>query len=41
VASSEAVWQRYLQGQLIWAAVVIGVYVVVRTYRRWLDALGG
>jgi hypothetical protein len=41
VASSDAVWQRYLQGQLIWAAVVVGVYLVVRTYRRWLAALGG
>lgn len=41
VSSSEAVWQRYLQGQLIWAAVVIGVYLAVRAYRRWLDALAG
>ena len=36
----EAVWLTYIKGQITYAVIVVCVYLVVRTYRRWLDGLG-
>ena len=41
VSSSETLWVTYLKGQITYAVIVVCVYLVVRTYRRWLVALGG
>jgi hypothetical protein len=38
--SGEAVWLTYIKGQITYAVIVVCVYLVVRTYRRWLTGLG-
>jgi hypothetical protein len=37
--TSSDVWKHYIVGQVAYALVVVGMWAIIRAYRRWLASL--